>query len=67
MIEKLEGARAEDKIRKKSKRTRVFTKTNAKTETLDIAKARADTEAREITHIWLTLTSNSRPRWSKRV
>ena len=38
MREKVEGERAEDKIRVNAERTRVSTKTNAKTEDLDKAE-----------------------------
>ena len=41
MREKLEGARDEAEIRLNAERTRVSTKAKAKTEALDIAKARA--------------------------
>ena len=40
MREKLEGARAESEIRGNAERTRVSTKIKAKTEALDISKAR---------------------------
>ena len=46
MREKLEGARDEAKIRVNSERTRVSTKTKAKTEALDIAKARSEAKAK---------------------
>ena len=49
MREKLEGARAEAKIRVNDERTRVSTKTEAKTEALDISKSRSDAKAKEIT------------------
>ena len=42
MREKVEGERAEAKIRGNTDRTRVSTKTKAKTEALDIAKAIAE-------------------------
>ena len=45
MREKVEGARYESKIRVNAERTRVSTKTKAKTEALDIAKARAGAKA----------------------
>ena len=48
-IEKLGGARAEEKIRGKAERTRVSTETKAKTQALDIVKARADDKEKEIT------------------
>ena len=46
MREKVEGERDEAKIRVNAERTRVSTKTNAKTEALDIAKARAEDKAK---------------------
>ena len=45
MREKVEGARDEAKIRVNAERTRVSTKTKAKTEALYIAKLRAEDEA----------------------
>ena len=51
MREKVEGERAEDKIRVNAERTRVSTKTNAKTEDLDKAEQRAEAEAKEITQM----------------
>ena len=45
MREKVEGVRDEAKIGVDAERTRVSTKTKAKTEALDIAKARADAKA----------------------
>ena len=46
MREKVKGARDEAKIRVNYERARVSTKTNAKTEALDIAKARAETKTK---------------------
>ena len=46
MREKLEGTRDESKIRVSAERTRVYTKTKAKTEALDTAKARAESKAK---------------------
>ena len=46
MREKVEGVRDESKIRVNAERTRVFTKIKAKTEALDIAKARAEAKAK---------------------
>ena len=51
MREKLEGVRDEAEIRGNAKRTRVSTKTKAKTGALDIAKGRAEAKARKITHM----------------
>ena len=51
MREKLEGERAEAKIRGKAERTRVSTKIKANMEALDIAKGRADAKSKEITHM----------------
>ena len=51
MREKAKGARAESKIRGKAERTTVSTETKAKTEALDIAKGRAEVEAKEITEM----------------
>ena len=46
MREKVEGARDESEIRVNIDRTRVYTKTNIKTEALDIAKTRAEAKAK---------------------
>ena len=46
MTEKVEGARDEAEIRVNAERTRVSTKTKAKTEALDIAKARFEAKAK---------------------
>ena len=46
MREKLEEAWDEAEIRVNAERTRVFTKTKARTEALDTAKARADAKAK---------------------
>ena len=54
MREKVDGARVEAKLRGNDERTRVSTETKAKTETLDIAKLRAESEAKEITQIYKT-------------
>ena len=51
MREKVEGARDEVDIRGKAERTRVSTKTKAKTEALDTAKTRYEDEAKEITQM----------------
>ena len=45
-IKKVEGERDESKIRVNTERTRVSTKTMAKTEALDIEKTRADAKAK---------------------
>ena len=49
MREKVEGARDEAELRVNTERTRVCTKTKAKTEALDIAKSRTEAKAKEIT------------------
>ena len=46
MREKVEGARTEAEIRGKAERMRVSTETKAKMEALDIAKGRAEAEAK---------------------
>ena len=46
MREKLEGARDEAKIRVNAERMRVSAETKAKTEALDIEKARAEAKAK---------------------
>ena len=46
MREKVEGARDEDEIRLNAERTRVSTKTKAKTEALDISKVRAESKSK---------------------
>ena len=46
MREKVKGARDEAKIRVNAERTRVSTKSKAKTEALDIAKAIAEAKAK---------------------
>ena len=51
MREKVEVAWAEAEIREKAERKRVSTKTKAKTEALDIAKARPEVEAKELTQM----------------
>ena len=43
--------RYEAEIRGEAKRTKVSTEIKAKTEALDIAKARAEAKAKEITHM----------------
>ena len=51
MIEKVEGERDESEVRGNAESMRVSTETKAKTEALDIEKARAEAEAKEITQI----------------
>ena len=51
MREKVDGDRAEAEIRVNDERTRVSTKTKAKTEALDIDKARYAAKAKEITQV----------------
>ena len=49
MREKVEGARAEAKIRGNNERKRVSTENKAKTEALDLERLMAEAEAKEIT------------------
>ena len=51
MREKVEGERDESEVRGNAESMRVSTETKAKTEALDIEKARAEAEAKEITQI----------------
>ena len=67
MREKVEGGVAEAKIRGKAERTRVSTETKDKTEALDIAKLRAEAEAKERAEMAkTTIRLLQRPRPSQR-
>ena len=51
MIEKVEGERDESEVRGNAESMRVSAETKAKTEALDIEKARDEAEAKEITQM----------------
>ena len=51
MREKVEGERDESEVRGNAESMRVSTETKAKTEALDIEKARDEAEAKEITQM----------------